>query len=699
MAINAKLGIDVADFNKGITSAKEQLKTFDAALRYAEASLNATGDAESAMTTKSEALRGKLEAQTKIVNQYTDALQKMNANGVDKTSAGYQKMQRDLLNAQAAMMNTKAQINGLNTSQQAASKSANDLATNVGKIGKNVSLQTVADGVNKLTTSLERGARAAIRIGRNIARSAMDSTGYADDLQTRSTQYNIDVETLQRMENVAEYIDTDVDAIISARDRMSRNRSSLAELLGISTDGKSVDDVFWEAGEAIMNLGEGFDQNEYAMKIFGRGWRELLPLFTEGREQYEAMMASQNVLTTEQVNALAQADDAIKSIQQQIDLQKNQFWADNAENITSMLQWIVDNKDSVVAALTAIATGFGLLKVGEFALQITKIVNGLKDLGILGGGSGGAPTVQPTGGTGGAGGGGGVASGFGAVLKAAGVAAANDAVVISAAMLPAIIAQNQAYADSEAKRQARVSAVSGKNGANADFVRQAAELLTLRSDGTLFGTANTDWAAVENLLMGLSARQNQQKAELYNTLKDDKGTWNRLNRFWAGEDMDLFEINQLLNDVTDAFAKSDGVKIPIAPDVPQDTAGVISQKIGPVTVPVIPVVTGGGGGGSSSSGGSSHSGGGRGFVTYDPGPAGILRGRMFANGLPFVPYNGYLAILHQGERVMTARENRTYTANSNLYVERMIMNNGQDAAGLAAAMAAQNRRVSAGFGS
>ena len=58
-----------------------------------------------------------------------------------------------------------------------------------------------------------------------------------------------------------------------------------------------------------------------------------------------------------------------------------------------------------------------------------------------------------------------------------------------------------------------------------------------------------------------------------------------------------------------------------------------------------------------------------------------------------------LAWLHEGERVLTARDNRMYTANSNLYVERMIMNNGQDAAGLAAAMAAQNRRVSAGFGS
>ena len=279
-------------------------------------------------------------------------------------------------------------------------------------------------------------------------------------------------------------------------------------------------------------------------------------------------------------------------------------------------------------------------------------------------------------------------SGLGVGLKTAAVAAANDAVVISAAMLPAIIAQNQAYADSEAKRQARVSAVSGKNGANADFVRQAAELLTLRSDGTLFGTANTDWAAVENLLMGLSARQNQQKAELYNTLKDDKGTWNRLNRFWAGEDMDLFEINQLLNDVTDAFAKSDGVKIPIAPDVPQDTAGVISQQIGPVAVSVVPVL-------------STGVGAGAGAVAL--GLGALLQGggggsHEFANGIPYIP-SKRLAWLHEGERVLTARDNRSYTANSNLYVERMIMNNGQDAAGLAAAMAAQNRRVSAGFGS
>ena len=72
----------------------------------------------------------------------------------------------------------------------------------------------------------------------------------------------------------------------------------------------------------------------------------------------------------------------------------------------------------------------------------------------------------------------------------------------------------------------------------------------------------------------------------------------------------------------------------------------------------------------------------------------------YANGLPFVPYDGYPAILHKGERVQTAREvaaSRNFS--SNLYVESMYMNNGQDTEGLAAAMAAAQRRTMSGYGS
>jgi hypothetical protein len=70
-----------------------------------------------------------------------------------------------------------------------------------------------------------------------------------------------------------------------------------------------------------------------------------------------------------------------------------------------------------------------------------------------------------------------------------------------------------------------------------------------------------------------------------------------------------------------------------------------------------------------------------------------------ANGIWSVPYDGYLARLHKYERVMPAREVSSRNFSSNLYVESMIMNNGADAAGLAASMAAAQRRTMTGFGS
>jgi len=636
MAVNVKLGVDLGDFNSGIKSAKEQIKTFDAALKYAEASLKSTGDAESAMTTKTEALRGKLEAQKKVVDQYADALQKMNAAGVEKTSSSYQKMQRDLLNAKAAMETTKAQINGLNTSQTNAAKSADELATNVSKIGKNVSLQTLSDGLSKLTNGLERAGRTAIRIGKNIARSAMDSTGWADDLTTRSTQYGVDVETLQRMDRVAQYIDTDVDTIISARDRMSKNRESLAELLGISSDGKTVDDVFWEAGEKLKSMGEGFDQNEAAMKIFGRSWRELLPLFTAGREEYEALMNSQNVLSAEQIEKLAKADDAFQSVQQQAQMMVNQFWADNADKITGLLQWIVDNKGPVVAAITAIGGAFAALKLGEVALDIAKVVNGLK--GLTGGGKGGTPTttgtgtptVLPTGGTGGGGttliaGGGGL---FNIGTKVANFATSKaGALAIGALMLTPIISKiaNGTLIEDPAK-------AAGVDANTADLFNRA-----LNGGKVSIGG-------------GASAK------DMYNALTGGKA-----------------------------------VEVPVEAKTEGDEAAKIAEQIGTVTVPVNLRV---------NMGGSAFAGGGGGggqadyfmdslFGSFRPG---------FANGLPFVNHT-QLALLHRGERVLTATQNQHYTYNSNTYFGSVNLNNGMQIDALTESIARQNRRQRAAYGS
>lgn len=70
-----------------------------------------------------------------------------------------------------------------------------------------------------------------------------------------------------------------------------------------------------------------------------------------------------------------------------------------------------------------------------------------------------------------------------------------------------------------------------------------------------------------------------------------------------------------------------------------------------------------------------------------------------ANGLPWVPYDGYLAMLHRGERVLTASENRSYTYNSNNYFGNVNLNNGQDIDALCDSIDRHNRRQRNGYGS
>lgn len=74
-------------------------------------------------------------------------------------------------------------------------------------------------------------------------------------------------------------------------------------------------------------------------------------------------------------------------------------------------------------------------------------------------------------------------------------------------------------------------------------------------------------------------------------------------------------------------------------------------------------------------------------------------GHHHANGLPRVPWDGYPAILHKDETIVPARQiNNSRNFSSNLYVENMNMN-GASAEGLAATMAAAQRRMMRGYGS
>ena len=373
----------VAQFKADINTAKQSLKTLDEQLTLTEKEYKATGDAEAYMQRKTEQLQSKLETQQRICNDAEKALEQMRSNGVDMSSKAFQEMLRVLTKAKGEMIDTQAELQNIGSSANEAKDGAEKMNSELKNIGTGVSWKNVTDGLGDIISKLENGARAAINFGKKVADSAMGSTGWADDILHLAEIYGTDAVTIQRMKNVSEFIETDLETIMNARSKLAKNKDSLPELLGFSADGMTVEQAFWKAGEAIQGMTDEFEREEAAQKIFGRGWKELIPLFSAGQEEYNRQLAETDVLTNAQVEALGKADDSFKQIQQQVELMKNQFWAENADKITELLQWIIDNKEGVVAAIGAIGVAFGGLKLAEMALNVTKVVEGFRNLGVL----------------------------------------------------------------------------------------------------------------------------------------------------------------------------------------------------------------------------------------------------------------------------------------------------------------------------
>lgn len=736
MAASTKMSVDISAFKQGMQEATARVKTLDAEMKKAEAQFKSTGDAEAYMTQKAQTLQEKIKAQKDAVANLEKAMKAMKDNGVSETSAQYQKLAERLATAQAAMIETTTELNNLGQSEQTAARGADQLTQSVNGIGKKISLDQVISGISTITGGLEKAAGKAVDLGKALWDNVMDSARWADDTATMALMYGVDLDTFLRVQKlVAEGMDTSVEAILNSQARLKKNigggSSSIMQTLrelGISmttlkdTGGgilefvpKDADTVFWEVGRAIMNLGDEFEKENKAQQLFGKGWKELVPLFSQfkNQEEYNKALQETTVNTEEEVSKLAELNDAVGDLKSNFDVLEQKVMAELApalteasnalsgllENLIAYLEtpagqealtkmsdavsglfedlgkidpdqvvegfskvfgdivdgirWLDENKETLKNVLTVIVGGWGAAKLTNGALEVKKLVDGIMGLaGVTGGGVGG------------------VATGVGGAIKtalAAGLKAAAPALGVTAlALTPAILAQNATWAESESQRQARIGAVGTSQSANAEFVRKAAEAVTIRNG------ANADFGAMEALLMGLSSRKNQQKAELYNVLQNaaptaGSNTWGLLNRLWGGEAMDSATIHEMLENITDAFAAAENkVQVPVEPTVEDGAAEAISQEIGAVPVTVIPQIAGFG----------SH-----------------------VNGLPFAPYDGYIAELHRGERVMTASENRNYTFNSNTYFGNVNLNNGMQVEALSESIARQNRKIQRGFGS
>ena len=768
--IDVKMGVSgIENFKNGMKIATQNVKSLDSALKLNEKQLQATGDKETYMANKSKLLKQQIEEQNKVIKQGQDALKNMEKQGVTPASAAYQKMQQDVLKAQASLIDMKSDLNSVGQSASDTAQKTDKLTNSLNGINKKVSFDAVLNGIGKITSGMEAAAQRVEAIVTDVWNTMVQAATWAESETNLAAMYGVDVETLQKMQGAAEVVGTSVDSLIKSQQKLKNNLvyggndfQEAIKALGVSlkaggewwkdNEGKSgaavrermaaamqtreFEDIFWDLGDALLHYDGAIERDAMANKIFGMSWMELMPLFKNGREEYKKAYDESSAVTEENVNKLNELQttlqrldqeyqktkltilgelapafntvggtvrDLIQSFNEYLETPEGQkkldelsdavtnlfsglsdvdfsYAMDTAktilDSITGALGWIADNKDSVIGAIKGIGGAFLTLKAAEVVGTLAQGASALKNLL---GNSGNAAT-------GGAAAAGGAAATGGLLTKT--IPILKNAGTVGLEMLPFALfvdglrqdQQNIAEANEAAeKERERINELTRAYEASGVMENTGyRELFELFNSPYTNGTTNPFQSMVGRYMAWMYEDADDAMIDAMAEIFDDRGgpldeLWNQwaelMDSYNAGENVyDLESVQALWEkmraQIEAAMESMDPPKVEVDPVMPEDAAARLEEQLGPIHAEIIPnIIT------------MSH-----------------------ANGLPFVPFDGYIAALHKGERVVPANQNKNYNNTSNVYFDHVNVNGGIDADGLAAKIAERTKHTLAGFG-
>ena len=350
-------------FKRSLNEAKQSIRNFGTQLTLAQAEFKKTGDAQKLMETRAKALRSEIDQQNEIVKALEKAVDEAGKK-YGEGSKEAEKWQAELNRAKAAMANLESELNnnqqGLDRSGKAfvdAADRADDFKDAVNGIGKGVSFQMITSGIGSITSGFEGAIKKAVQLGEQMWDMMRQAAGWADDEITLASVYGVTTDDLQRMQSAAKAVDTDVETVIKARKKLATAMNQKVEddqdqatynknkkknqAAKEDTDlqkafkdlrvpvidqatGKmrDLENVFWDAGKAIMDMDGKINQNDVAMKIFGKSWDELRPMFEKGRQAYQEALDTATIVPQENLERLGALQDQLDKLDEEFNALK-----------------------------------------------------------------------------------------------------------------------------------------------------------------------------------------------------------------------------------------------------------------------------------------------------------------------------------------------------------------------------------------
>ena len=377
------------EINKNTASLNKELKSVDNALKFNPTNVDLWRQKQELLTQKVGQTENKL-------NALKQAQEKMNADNVDKNTAEYRNLERQIIVTENQLSNFNGEL---------------------AKIG-NYKLKALAEQFKEEGSKRENAGQAMVPLS---AAGAAAATGIgtlaykgglaADDLNTLSKVTGIGTKDLQKYATAADLVDVSVEAIAKSNKKLTKNAYAAANgsksqaeafaALGISVTGadgklKDSETLFQEVITALGSMSNETERNALAQKLMGGAAAELNPLIADGGQtykqvsdiiaQYDLDFVDQDTLN--KANQFNDSLDTMKVLGQtalaQVSAQLAGYLAPALEKVVDWVgkfaKWLGNLDPEILTIIAAIGGLIAiiaplLITIGKIATGIGSIIN------------------------------------------------------------------------------------------------------------------------------------------------------------------------------------------------------------------------------------------------------------------------------------------------------------------------------------
>lgn len=382
---------DTTKLDKALRSIDKETRSLDKELKQVNNALKFNPTNIELWRQKQTLLSQKVDETKKRLDALKQAQAQMDASGVDKSSAEYRELQREIITTSSKLKTFEGQLKEVGNIKLKA------LEEQLKQVGSK--LESAGQSMKGLSTA---GGAAAAAVGA----MAYKAGKAADDLDTLSKVTGIGTKELQKYGYAADLVDVSVESIAKANKKLAKNAYSAAngsksqakafEALGVSVtdaDGnlRDSEDIFQDTLTALGKMTNETERDALAQQLMGKSAAELNPLIEDGGETYKQVSETLKKYdldyidqdTLDKANEFNDSLDTMKLLGSvafsQISSQLAAYLAPALEKVVELVgklaKWL-GNLDPTV--LTIIATIGGVLAVlAPLLITLGKLATGI----------------------------------------------------------------------------------------------------------------------------------------------------------------------------------------------------------------------------------------------------------------------------------------------------------------------------------